>query len=209
MNKVKSLFVVFLLLFYAFPSWAENTGARASYVVYFDALASTPRSESLKTLETIKKKVSENKGLVAVIEGHSDVNEVKKGDSNPVGTSTELSRMRANFVSNWLSTALGGSFSREVKSYGSSMPAVKTGTFPGLFRSSSDNRRVEIKLYSRDSLPKEGTVAMSANGNAPRFFVKEMEFTFKEVYEGESIIHDFIVQNQGKAPLEILDVKPG
>ncbi|MFA6012953.1 MAG: hypothetical protein WC799_23395 [Desulfobacteraceae bacterium] len=205
MNKVKSLFVVILLFFYAFPSWAENTGARATYLIYFDAFASTPRSESIKTLETIKKKVSEDKGLIALIEGHSDASEVKKGDSNPTG----LSRMRSEFVANWLASALGGSFSREVKSYGSSVPAVKTGTFPGLFRNSSDNRRVEVKLYTRDSLPKEGSAAMPVSGNAPRFFVKDMEFTFKEVYEGESVIHDFIVQNQGKAPLEIIDVKPG
>lgn len=205
MNKVRVLFIVFLFFFNAFPSWAENAGAKSSYLVYFDTFASTPRSESIKTLETIKKKVSENKGLVAVIEGHSDANEVKKGDSNPA----ELSRMRAEFVANWLASALGGSFSREVKSYGSSVPAVKTGTFQGLFRNSSENKRVEVKLYTRDSLPKEGSVAMPVNGNSPKFFVKDMEFTFKEVYEGESILHDFIVQNQGKTPLEILDVKPG
>ncbi len=205
MNKVRVLFIVFLFFFNAFPSWAENTGARATYLVYFDAFASTPRSESIKILETIKKKVSEDKGLIAVIEGHSDASEVKKGDSNPTG----LSRMRAEFVSNWLSSALGSSFSREVKSYGSGVPAVKTGTFPGLFRNSSDNRRVEVKLYTRDSLPKEDSATIPVSGNAPRFFVKDMEFTFKDVYEGESVIHDFIVQNQGKAPLEIIDVKPG
>jgi hypothetical protein len=199
------LFFVFLFVFNTFPCWAESTGAKASYLVYFDTLASTPRSESIKTLETIKKMVSENKGLIAVIEGHSDANEVKKGDSNP----TDLSKLRAEFVANWLASALGGSFSREVKSYGSSVPAVKTGTFPGLFRNSSENKRVEVKLYTRDSLPKEGSIAMPANGNAPKFFVKDMEFSFKEVYDGESILHDFIVQNQGKTPLEILDVKPG
>lgn len=205
MNKVRVLLIAILFIFSAFPSWAENTGAKASYLIYFDTLASTPRSESISTLETIKKKVSESKDLIAVIEGHSDVSEVKKGDSNP----TDLSRMRAEFVSNWLSSALGGSFKREVKSYGSSVPAVKTGVFQGLFKNNSDNKRVEVKLYTKDSLPKEGSAAIPANGNASKVFVKDMEFTFKEVYDGESILHDFIVQNQGKTPLEIIDVKPG
>ena len=39
--------------------------------------------------------------------------------------------------------------------------------------------------------------------------LKEREFDFGEVKEGEVIEHSFSVFNQGDAPLEIVRVKPG
>lgn len=198
MNKVKLLFFSLLLFFHAFPLQAENAGARTSYVIYFDAFASTPRFESMKTLESIKNKAADDKNLMAVIEGHADDAETRKGGGTRPGTSGDLSRMRAEFVSNWLGTALGSAFSREVKSYGSSVAAERKAGFSGLFGNDSNNRRVEVKLYAKDSA-----------GTASKVFVPEMEHTFNDVYEGESVIHNFVIRNRGTTPLSILDVKPG
>jgi len=39
--------------------------------------------------------------------------------------------------------------------------------------------------------------------------LKEKVFDFKEVKEGETIEHTFLIFNQGGQPLEIKKVKPG
>lgn len=43
----------------------------------------------------------------------------------------------------------------------------------------------------------------------PKMVLKERVFDFKEVQEGETIEHTFLVFNQGDQPLEIKSVKPG
>lgn len=51
----------------------------------------------------------------------------------------------------------------------------------------------------------------SAQGepNGPRMLIKEREFDFKKVKEGQVIEHTFQVLNQGDQTLEIENVKPG
>lgn len=34
-------------------------------------------------------------------------------------------------------------------------------------------------------------------------------FQFQPVVEGEEVTHDFVLKNDGKAPLEIISVRPG
>jgi hypothetical protein len=165
----------------------------------------------MKTLETLKSRIAapESKEFVTVIEGHSDEGENKKVSGQAKGSESDLSRLRAEYVRNWLNSALGRPFANEVKSYGSAVPAPKNGVFPGIFKNASKNRRVEVRLYAKDSVPRTEGMNASAAGDGSKIFVPEMEFTFKAVYENEPVVHDYIVKNIGKTPLEIFDVKPG
>jgi len=43
----------------------------------------------------------------------------------------------------------------------------------------------------------------------PKMVLKEQVFDFKEVKEGETIEHTFLIFNKGGQPLEIKKVKPG
>lgn len=58
-----------------------------------------------------------------------------------------------------------------------------------------------------------GNVYLASNtsptNNAAKITIKEEEFTFQPVYEGDEITHDFIVQNKGDATLDIINVNPG
>jgi len=47
------------------------------------------------------------------------------------------------------------------------------------------------------------------NKQGPRLALLEKEFNFGEVGEGSKITHDFVVLNQGDAPLEIKKVSTG
>ncbi len=44
---------------------------------------------------------------------------------------------------------------------------------------------------------------------APSLYVPEPSFEFAPVVSGQDVKHDYIVQNQGKAELEITSVKTG
>ncbi len=45
--------------------------------------------------------------------------------------------------------------------------------------------------------------------NGPKMVMKELEYDFKEVKEGDLIEHVFHVLNQGDQVLEIKEVRPG
>jgi len=51
--------------------------------------------------------------------------------------------------------------------------------------------------------------ALAANPEAPRMEMRETSFDFKEAFEGEKVSHDFIVKNNGKAVLNIKEVRRG
>jgi hypothetical protein len=53
--------------------------------------------------------------------------------------------------------------------------------------------------------------ASGAGGSTPgtSVFFPEKTFEFKPVIEGAKVIHDFVVMNQGSAPLVISDVRTG
>lgn len=54
------------------------------------------------------------------------------------------------------------------------------------------------------------TLSLAAdNQDVPALFVAEPEFRFDPVVSGQSIIHDYILQNKGTANLEITSIKTG
>lgn len=46
-------------------------------------------------------------------------------------------------------------------------------------------------------------------GDGPRAFVPSPEYKFALVLEGTDVLHDFMIQNRGNAPLKIITVKTG
>ena len=44
---------------------------------------------------------------------------------------------------------------------------------------------------------------------APKVFLPETMFEFQPVLEGSEVVHEFVLKNQGEAPLNILQIKPG
>lgn len=49
----------------------------------------------------------------------------------------------------------------------------------------------------------------AAAEGAPSAVVHEARYAFEPVMEGKSVVHDFVVENQGTASLEILNIKTG
>jgi len=48
-----------------------------------------------------------------------------------------------------------------------------------------------------------------ASGTGPKAYLPENVFEFKPVVEGAEIVHEFILRNQGDAPLKILKIESG
>jgi hypothetical protein len=44
---------------------------------------------------------------------------------------------------------------------------------------------------------------------SPTAFLPETQYAFPRVLEGTEVLHDFIIQNKGTAPLEIKKVRTG
>lgn len=45
--------------------------------------------------------------------------------------------------------------------------------------------------------------------NVPEAFFPEPRHTFKAVFDGTVVLHSFVLQNRGKAALEVKEVKTG
>ena len=43
--------------------------------------------------------------------------------------------------------------------------------------------------------------------NLPEAFFPEANYTFEQVFEGAIVLHSFVLQNRGKATLEVKEVK--
>lgn len=54
-----------------------------------------------------------------------------------------------------------------------------------------------------------GHFALADQGRAPKIVLKEQDFDFGEVKQGETIVHTFEVLNQGQVMLIIEKVNPG
>lgn len=76
----------------------------------------------------------------------------------------------------------------------------KRGLAGLFFASSQENPRGDAGILASST---------ASSAQAAKIFVPEMEFTFREVYEGESVIHDFVIRNKGNAPLDVIKVNPG
>lgn len=57
------------------------------------------------------------------------------------------------------------------------------------------------------------SASIAAGGEAPGSFpiavLPEQLYTFEPVLEGTEVAHDFILQNKGNAPLDIINLKSG
>jgi hypothetical protein len=54
-----------------------------------------------------------------------------------------------------------------------------------------------------------GSQETAKKAPGPKFVVKESQFDFGKVAEGETLSHEFTVSNEGSEPLKIISVKPG
>lgn len=52
-----------------------------------------------------------------------------------------------------------------------------------------------------------GKSVQVTSGNQPEAFFPEANYSFEEVFEGAIVLHSFILQNRGKATLDIKEVK--
>ena len=99
-----------------------------------------------------------------------------------------ISQKRAEAVQQWF-VKHGVDASRlEVKPLGDSGPA--TG-----------------KDRSKDPAPGERVEILQVSLNLPVVHLPAQRYEFKPVMEGQEVVHDFVVQNKGLAPLEIQKVK--
>ncbi len=51
--------------------------------------------------------------------------------------------------------------------------------------------------------------AEGAGAPRPKMFVESASFDLGDINPGSIVQHEFIIENQGQAPLELLDVRPG
>jgi hypothetical protein len=51
--------------------------------------------------------------------------------------------------------------------------------------------------------------AAAKEKGVPKLIIKNGVFDMGKVNEGDTIKHTFLINNQGDAPLQIIDVKPG
>ncbi len=51
--------------------------------------------------------------------------------------------------------------------------------------------------------------ASSDSEKAPTAFLPETQWEFESVVDGTAVVHDFVIQNKGDAPLNISKVKTG
>ncbi|MBU1170443.1 MAG: OmpA family protein [Proteobacteria bacterium] len=201
MNKKRVLHCfIFVFVFFSLtlPGYA---GQNPTETVYFDPFAATPSIDSMNALETIKQKLSENPELQILIEGHADAGEVRPEEKDAVSYLKSLSRMRADFVSNWLKSALGNTaLISQVASYGTERQGDKSL----LKDQHASNRRVDLTIYTKDA-PPEGL----SSGDSPKVLVPEMVHEFEGVLENTKVTYDYLIKNTGTATLDILSVKPG
>jgi hypothetical protein len=50
-------------------------------------------------------------------------------------------------------------------------------------------------------------VSNAANAKTPQIVLPETQFEFPPVFEGQPVRHDFVIQNRGDAPLDIMAVR--
>jgi hypothetical protein len=62
------------------------------------------------------------------------------------------------------------------------------------------------------STEKDGVIKQqpeAASANQPEIVIETKEYDAGEVYEGDEVVHSFVVKNKGKGELQINKVKPG
>lgn len=51
--------------------------------------------------------------------------------------------------------------------------------------------------------------ALAAESNRPMAHISAPDYEFEEILDGSKVLHDFIIQNRGRAELEITKVRTG
>jgi hypothetical protein len=54
-----------------------------------------------------------------------------------------------------------------------------------------------------------GNAGQSTDTPEPEAFLPQASYQFEPVAEGSRVVHEFILQNQGTAPLEIIKISTG
>lgn len=82
------------------------------------------------------------------------------------------------------------------------MQKIKMITFLAIFICTAALFSIETK----DSTA-AGTIENQIQSGTPKAILGEKAFTFNEVLEGEMVTHAFLIENQGTAPLNVLNVR--
>jgi hypothetical protein len=186
--KSKTIFVltisISLLLFISFSSGEDSLSDRSVLPgVSFQSGSAVLQESSDQALETLLSELKTKPALKLTIEGYTD----SKGSYR---NNLELSQRRAQAIADWL-TERGIEHSRlKVVGYGSSRPIADNGTSQGRER----NRRIEI---------------VRVESQAPAAVMPVRGYKFEPVPDGFEVLHDFVLQNKGNAPLIISNVKTG
>jgi len=183
--KKYCLFTV-TLAFVFFAAWATSlaaTGPTHYKSLYFKSDSSGLRPDSIQELNHTIADLSVNPSWRLIIEGHTD----NSGDAE---SNQRLSVARARTILDLI--VAGGIDAKrlDVQGYGETRPLADNQTPEGRAR----NRRVELYTV----LPE-----------APQAVVPVAHFEFEPLVEGHQVVHEFRIQNQGQAPLEIQKVKTG
>ena len=192
---VKLLLSVLACLLLALPGYGGQTD---EFEVYFEPFAITPNMESMKTLDQIRDHALAHPGQKLLIQGYTDPLEFRKGSPKNAKELDTLARSRADFVFNWLKTALGkDTVDATIRSYGGNH------SFPD-----HEGKRVLLTFYD-EKAPPQSLKSEESTGQKPHMVIPEATYHFSGIYEGGKVEHDFIVKNTGTDTLNILNVKPG
>ena len=173
-----------LLLFISF-SFGDDSMSNRSILhgISFKRGSAVLLGSSDQALDSLLSELQTKPALKLTIEGHTD-------STGSYRNNLELSQRRAQAIADWL-TQRGIEHSRlKAVGYGSSRPVADNSTSRGRER----NRRVEI---------------VRVESQAPVAVLPERGYQFGPVPDGVEVRHDFVLQNQGKAPLMIRNVKTG
>jgi len=179
------LFTVYLAIV-TFTAWAGSlaaTGPAHYKTLYFGSDSSGLRPDSVEALNHTIAALKANPSWRLIIEGHTD----NAGDTQ---ANQRLSVTRAKKILDLIVAGGIDAGRLEVQGYGETRPLADNQTPEGRAR----NRRVE--LYQ--ALPA-----------SPHAVVPVSHFEFEPLVEGHQVVHEFRIQNQGQAPLEIQKVKTG
>ena len=141
----------------------------------------TPESD--RVLNKVLTMLAANPDLGLRIEGHTD-------NTGSAQDNLNLSKRRAQAVLDWL--VQNGIDARRLKTEGlvDSRPATAGDT--------PENRerinRVKLATFTL---------------NTPSAFLPVTQWEFDPVLDGAEVVHDFVIQNKGNAPLKIARVKTG
>jgi len=78
---------------------------------------------------------------------------------------------------------------------------------PAVSATPAENKKVAAPKAAAPTVP--ATQTENADDTAPEAFVSKKQHTFPSTMDGTKVLHDFIIQNKGDAPLKVTKVKTG